>query len=70
MTETDKNVTDLVHFDINDDECLPITKCLCGAEFKPWDFVISIYRDSACKCPKCGRDFYFKNSIQVYQRGD
>lgn len=62
-----REVTDLVGFENNDDECLPITKCLCGAKFPSWDFIISIYPDLAYSCPKCRTKLYFTASIKIYE---
>lgn len=67
---TDRDVTALIEFGNNDDECLPVTKCLCGEEFPLWDFIIGYYRDWARECPKCGRKFYFENSVRVYEVSD
>jgi len=63
----DKDVTELVSFGIDDDECLEIRKCACGAEYTPWDFVISIYRDNAHRCRRCKKGFYFRSKITVYE---
>ncbi len=69
MRKEYQDVTDSVDFENNDDECLPLTKCVCGQKFEAWDFIISIYNDSELihKCPKCGRGFIFSNEIRVYQ---
>ena len=67
MYKKTRNVTKKVEFQNNDDECLPITKCVCGAQFIPWEFIISIYSDDASSCPECGRKLYFCNEIQVYE---
>ena len=64
------DVTEFVEFENNDDEVLPITKCLCGTIFHPWKFIISIYPDWAKACPNCGRKFYFENAIRVFQVED
>lgn len=61
------DVTDKVIIGNPDDEFLPLGKCVCGAEFCVWQVSISIYPDSANECPACGRKFFFKNSITVYQ---
>lgn len=50
-----------------DDECLPVTKCVCGAEFSPWKFFISIYDDTPYACPKCGSKFFWRSSIKIFQ---
>ena len=63
----DTDVTDLVGFGNPDDELLPLTECVCGARFDMWDMVISIYREDAYECDKCGRRLYFRNDIKVYE---
>ncbi len=63
----EKDVTTLVDFDNSDDEYLPVTKCVCGEKFSAWHFIISIYSDDPKPCPKCGRKFYFRNAIRVFQ---
>ena len=65
---TDRDVTDQVGFGNNDDECLPITKCVCGATFPAWEFFISIYDDEPYKCPECGLGLYFSLRIRVYAK--
>ena len=50
-----------------DDEFLVINRCICGAEFKPWAHVLSIYEDAPTKCPECGRMFYFRASARIYE---
>ena len=63
----DRDVTELVRIGSVDDEFLSIGKCVCGAEFKGWDWTISIYRDHAYECPKCGRKLYFAMSVRVFE---
>jgi len=41
------DVTDQVEFGNNDDECLPLHKCVCGKKFDHWDAIISIYDQGA-----------------------
>jgi DNA-directed RNA polymerase subunit RPC12/RpoP len=62
-----KDVTDLVSFGNNDDECLPVNKCVCGHEFRSWDFIISIYEDDPYMCRFCGAKLFFENGIRIYQ---
>jgi len=62
----DRDVTDLVQFGLNDDESLPLTKCVCGEKFRLWDFILSVYRDDPHECPRCRRRMYFRPSIRVY----
>ena len=63
----DRDVTDLIKRGYVDDECMPIEKCVCGAEFKSWTFIISIYKDHAYECPKCGRKLYFTMRVRVFE---
>lgn len=50
-----------------DGELLPITKCLCGAEFGYWEFILGVYEDTAKSCPKCGIKFYFEHAgVRIY----
>ena len=63
----DKDVTALVEFKDNDGEALPLIKCVCGATFAAWDCIISLYRDMANPCPKCGCQLYFRSSITVFE---
>jgi len=64
---SDLDVTDRVEFYNNDDECLPLVRCVCGKRWQPWDFIISIYRENACRCDNCGRKMYFRLGIQVFE---
>jgi len=64
---SDKDITNLVDFNGNDDEYLPLTECVCGQRFEPWKFIISIYRDTPKECPNCKRKLYFKMGIRVYE---
>ena len=63
----DKDITNDCRYELNDDECLPLTRCACGQEFNPWSFTLSIYRDSPDICPNCGRKLYFGVKIRVYE---
>lgn len=62
-----KDITSQVDFLNNDDELLPITKCVCGEEFDSWEFCVSIYENEAHSCPKCGRKFFFRLGIRVFE---
>ena len=62
------DVTKKCLFSDNDEELLPLLKCVCGKEFDSWGFTISIYSDgNATGCPECGRQFYFTNEIKIYE---
>lgn len=63
----DIDVTDKVGYGNAEDEYLPITECVCGTKFGYWEFSIDIYKDSGIECPKCGRKFYFKSTITIYE---
>jgi DNA-directed RNA polymerase subunit RPC12/RpoP len=62
-----KDVTDQVDFENNDDEFLPLTKCVCGHRFHAWDFMLSIYDNDPHECPHCGAKLFFSNAIRVYE---
>jgi len=50
-----------------DDEHCSIGNCpVCKTTFGYWEFVLSIYPDSANSCPKCGALMYFRNDVKVY----
>lgn len=59
------DVTDQVAFDGNDDECLPLTKCVCGKKYPAWDAIVSIYPERPFQCDECGAQLYFERSIRV-----
>ena len=62
------DVTDKVNVGPVDDECTSLTKCICGAGWLPWSGpLITIYEDSATKCPNCGRRYFFVNAVRVFQ---
>lgn len=50
-----------------DGESLPIKRCLCGEEFKYWDFVLHTDKSEPDTCPSCGRKFFFVHKVVVYQ---
>ena len=66
----DKDITGEVDFKLNDDECLPLTRCACGDESEPWDFILGMERDYPKECPNCKRKLYFKPNIRVYETGE
>jgi DNA-directed RNA polymerase subunit RPC12/RpoP len=61
----DVNVTDKVEFGNNDDELLPIKKCVCGEIFPLWEFSIGLNKPA--ECPKCGRKLFFSLKLNVYE---
>jgi len=62
-----KDVTNKVCFGLNDDEYLPLTKCVCDEKFPLWEFILSIYKDDIRACTACGRKLFFETSIKVYE---
>ena len=60
------DVTELVDFGNPDDECLPITKCICGQDYSMWSETLSIYKEDPWQCSQCGRKYYFGNRVKVY----
>lgn len=62
------DVTDSFEWGDIDGELLPITKCVCGATFTRWDFVLESYSDRPRECPKCGRRFYFALFVAIYEK--
>ena len=67
MSENRLDVTSLVVAEEPDGDCLPLIKCLCGTEFKPWDFVISYDIDDSPRCHVCRRRFVFNLQILIYE---
>ena len=61
------DVTDQVSFQNPDDEALPLTRCVCGAAFRPWEQIVSIYDKNPWECPSCGAKLVFGNAVRVYQ---
>lgn len=62
------DVTKQVEIGNPDDESLPILKCVCGHRAAYWEWIISIYDDFLLDpCPNCGRRFYFRQQITIYQ---
>lgn len=61
------DVTEKVNYGLNDDEALPLTKCVCGTTFRPWEMILSVYDDTPEACPVCGRRMFFRVSIRVFE---
>lgn len=62
-----KDVTRKVAFGWPDDESLPITKCVCGAKFEPWQQTIGVYNDFVTPMPCCGRKLVFTIKTKVHE---
>jgi len=50
-----------------DGELVWLSQCKCGAEFKPWDFILTIYEDDPRQCPECGRMLYFSVKVTIHE---
>ena len=61
------DVTSQVEVGENDGECLPLTKCVCGAKFPSWDEVLSVYPDRPWTCPKCQTKLIFSVDVKIYR---
>ena len=64
------DITDKVDFGDNDGDYIPITKCICGKKFIPWDFFITTDENDPRKCPNCQRKLLFTINIKVYEVKD
>lgn len=61
------DVTEQVEFGWNDEEVLPMKKCICGAVWPVWGGpILGIEKDYPTKCPSCGRKYYWKTAIRVF----
>lgn len=60
-----KNVTRKVEFTKPINDRLPMTKCMCGAQFANGQFVIST--SDPTTCPRCGQRFIWNGNIRVYE---
>ena len=65
-----EDVTDQVEFGWNDDEFLPITRCICGKQYKLWELSLSIYKHITKTMPCCGAKLYFSLSTKVHKVTD
>ena len=50
-----------------DDEYAPVLKCVCGVSYPMWEQIISIYAADADPMPCCGRRFYFRQTVTVFE---
>lgn len=65
MSEPTKTAVTTFMWSLPDDEMLPLTRCVCGAEYKTWEVTISIYPEDPTEMPCCGRKLYFVPKIEV-----
>lgn len=61
------DVTEEVEFGWNDDEYLPIIKCVCGEKFDLYDEMVSVYYSDPWTCPNCGTQLIWEQKITVYE---
>ena len=67
MTKSpDTDITTQVTIHSHEDEIASVGKCICGAEFHPWVFVIT-NRKQPRACPECGRRLYCVISVKVFE---
>ncbi|KKM40390.1 hypothetical protein LCGC14_1563890 [marine sediment metagenome] len=65
------DVTAEVDFGWNDDETLPLTKCVCGEKWGAWSGpLLGIEKDYPTECPNCGRKLYWTTRIRVLEITD
>ena len=62
------DVTDKVTYGAIDDENMSLTKCVCGHKYAEWNFILGV--DSCAECRWCGRKFYFKVEVKVFEVKD
>ncbi|MCP4990874.1 MAG: hypothetical protein GY928_33985 [Colwellia sp.] len=62
-----EDVTHLVEVGQQGDEHITFLKCVCGAKYEHWDFLLSIYREDPNQCAKCFRWFYYTTDVKVFQ---
>lgn len=63
----DLDVTNQIEYADIEGDSLSITKCVCGKEYKSWDFILHTDRDWAAECYHCHRKFYFRDTVQVFE---
>lgn len=61
------DITDKVEFGWNDDEALPLTRCVCGKKWNTWDFILGVEKDYPTECPSCGRRLFWSTHIRVFE---
>jgi len=66
-SKRDKDITDLVSYDLPDGDCLPVNKCAYGHAYESWDFILMADRETPTTCKYCGRSMYFKLSICIME---
>lgn len=61
------DVTRQISYGDVDGEDMPITKCVCGANFELWGEIVGVYKDRPWICPHCGAKLYFVPANRVMQ---
>lgn len=60
------DITAEVRYGAIDDECLPLTKCACGAEWAAWEGpILQLGPDDPYECPECHAKLYWEQDIRV-----
>lgn len=65
----DTDITTQVTIHSCEDEIASISKCICGATFQPWAFVIT-KRNQPRACPECGKKLYCLIEVKVFEVKD
>jgi len=62
------DVTDLVRLGESDEESLSLERCVCGASWGYWDGpILHVDKDDPAECDECGRKFYWRGTLTVYE---
>ena len=61
------DITSKVSIGSIDGNKLSVARCVCGARFDFWDYVIGAHAESAKPCPACGRRLYFTVVLKIYE---
>ena len=46
---------------------LCVTKCVCGATFDEWRFIITPHIIGASQCPECRRRLHYAGNVRIYE---
>lgn len=63
-----KEITEDVEYGSVDGPCLPLRRCICGAEFGDWKQILNHDSKRPWKCPDCDRELFFSAEIHVYEK--
>lgn len=46
---------------------LSVTKCVCGATFEQWRFIVTPHVIGASQCPDCQRRLHYAGNVRIYE---